>query len=165
MTSSERKKMEMKSKFGPWAGLFLVAGFLLYGGCTFVPFDYSDAGCVSLEGIPLSDQIGLRFRDVESNFEGTVVRRSFDSNQWTLEGNFSFPTQGYTVGEPSIIVRESWPEQVLITITFWSPKVISWVSSCNSDMPVTASFNAAPNAQITLSICNRPEPRCGCGSL
>jgi hypothetical protein len=154
----------MISKINRFIGggaLFLVAWLMLFGGCTYIPFDYTGAGCVELTAVPIPGQFGFQFSDETLGFEGTVIKGDPNSETWKVDGVFNFPTRGYTVGEPDIEVLGTWPQEVFISIPFWSPKVISWVCNADTEIPVSAKISAATNAQFTITICNRPEPRCG----
>lgn len=142
-------------------GVLLLVAWILTGGCTYIPFDYTTAGCVDLTAVPIPGQFGFQFTDETIGFEGTVIKSDPNSGTWKLEGVFNFPTQGYTVGEPDIEVLGTWPQQVVISIPFWSPKVISWVCNSDTEFPISANISAATNAEFAMQICNRPEPRCG----
>lgn len=153
--------MSMFRQLGRSIILLLLAWVLLEVGCTYVPFDFSTTGCSEATLMPFADAFGYTLAEESSGFEGTIVKHDVNSRAWDLEGNFSFPSRGYTVGTPEIEIVESWPEQVYIRIPIWSPKVLSFVCNSDTDIPVDATISAATNAEFKVLICSRPEPRCG----
>ena len=142
--------------------LLFVAGCILWGGCTYIPLDFSTVGCEEAVLTPFPDSYGFTILEETTGFEGTLVKNDPNSRIWRLEGVFTFPTKGYTVLEQKIVVRETWPEQVEITVYIRSPKVLSFVCSSNDNMPISAKITADTNAKFRMKMCFRPEPRCGC---
>jgi len=153
--------MSVLRQFGRGLVLLLLAWVFLEVGCTYVPLDFSTAGCGEATLTPFTDSFGYTLAEETSGFEGTLVKHDVNSRAWDLEGTFHFPTRGYTVGTPEIEILESWPEQVYVRIPIWSPKVITFVCNSDTEVPVNATIAAAANAEFKVLVCSRPEPRCG----
>ncbi len=135
---------------------------ILWGGCTYVPFSLEGIGCTEAVLTSFSDRYGCSIIEEVNGFQGTLTKKDLNTKTWILEGEFAFPTGGYSVLEPEAAVRETWPEQVEITIYVRTPKLLSFVCSTPAQVPVSAKITAEANAQFTVKVCSRPESRCGC---
>lgn len=153
--------MAMFRQFGRFAVLLVFAWAVLEVGCTYVPLDLDAFGCDEAVLTPFSGEFGYDIQGAAGAFAGTLVKHDVNSRAWDLEGEFNFPTRGYTVGTPEIEIVATWPEQVYITIPVWSPKAISFVCNADTRFPVNAVISAATNAEFKVLVCSRPEPRCG----
>ena len=96
----------------------LLAGLVL-GSCVL-------AGCpcgeeMPVELTPLSGPFGYH---VEGpwGLEGTLTKAELTDAVWRLEATFQFPSSGYTLLAPQVMVAESYPEQVSIEIPVLQPE-------------------------------------------
>ena len=141
--------------------LLFTAGLLLWGGCTFIPVELDGLGCDVVTLTPVPDRYGFAIQEEDLFFTGTIFKSDLDSQNWHLDGEFNFPTKGYSVLEPKVEVLPTWPQQVNITLSVRSPKLLSCVCSSDMKVPVSVKIKAATNAEFTMEICSLPESRCG----
>ena len=81
------------------------------------------AAPVTIAVIPESDS-QQEYRVSGMRFEGTLHTNGPEMIAvpvWRLTGTFTFPTGGYRLLEPEILVAESYPEQVTVTLGYVAP--------------------------------------------
>jgi len=83
------------------------------------------------------------------NFEGTLT---YSNGRWNLAGSFVFNTGGYAVAEPDIIIMESFPEQVIVTLTVTPPPPGAIVTQVITEVPVAAQFDVSEEAEIAVFV-------------
>jgi len=86
------------------------------------------------------------------NFEGVLFKENESDPKWKLEGSFVFNTGGYTVAEPEVVVMESFPEQVAITLTVTPPPFGAIVTQALTEVAVSAEIYASNEADFTVKI-------------
>ena len=85
-------------------------------------------------------------------FEGSLTKNQLSDQAWRMEGTFTFPTGGYTVETPVILVAESYPEQVSVTIKVNPPAPDVLVAQMVTVVPVTADITASNLALFKIRI-------------
>lgn len=147
------RKTTLKKTQNETIGLFLwlAGGMFLAGGCPCItPGNGSNDG-ESVRLTPYADRLGYALEGPH-DFVGSLTKQDVDDPEWHLEGDFTFPTAGYTVDEPDIRVAESYPEQVFVTITVTPPAPGSIVAQVITHVPVTADIAASNLAQFRILI-------------
>jgi hypothetical protein len=124
------------------------------------------AGCpcgtqtLPVELTPFSGVFGYRL-DGPYGFEGRLTKDSLDDADWVLEGTFYFPDSCYTVLGPQIIVRESFPEQVDVTMRVMLPRPDLGCLTVITEVPVSYRIRASNQAQFQIAVkeyCWSPTP-------
>ena len=100
---------------------------------------------------PFSGRFGY-YLEGPYNFVGSLTKENLTDQNWRLEGEFAFPTSGYTVGEPDVRIMESFPEQVFVTIEVTPPPPRLCVIQVITNVTVTAAIPASNQAQFTIHI-------------
>lgn len=85
-------------------------------------------------------------------FEGALTKSDINSPTWTLEGTFQFPTSGYSVLGPSILVAESFPEQVTIRMRVLLPPEGSAQLTVITPVTVRYTVDASNQASFNISV-------------
>ena len=83
---------------------------------------------------------------------GTITKDSEQDPTWKMDATLTFPTGGYTVGEPRIISTRSMPEQINITIPVSSPPPDAMVTQALTTVPVSKEFPGTNGATIRVFI-------------
>ena len=128
-----------------------VCAALFCGGCPRCDCDTGDGNAANVQMTPFSGRFGYGLSG-PFGFLGTLTKEQITDEAWRLEGNFAFPTGGYTVGTPVILVAESYPEQVSVTIPVTAPAPGSIVTQAISVVPVTADITASNGARFSIRI-------------
>lgn len=131
--------------------VWLACGALLLGGCPWIAPGNGNNEGESVRLTPYDDRLGYALEGPYS-FVGSLTKDDAGDPEWHLEGDFTFPTAGYTVDEPDIRIAESYPEQVFITITVTPPAPGSVVAQVITHVPVTADIAASNQAQFRILI-------------
>ena len=71
---------------------------------------------------------------------------------WELNASFLFPTSGYVVAEPEVIVRESFPEQVTFLLRVTPPPPDAVVLQVITEVPVQAVVEVDVNATFEVLV-------------
>jgi hypothetical protein len=85
-------------------------------------------------------------------FEGSLAKNQLSDAAWRLEASFTFPTGGYTVDAPVILVAESYPEQVSVSINVTPPAPGAIVTQVVTEVPVTADITASNGALFNIRV-------------
>lgn len=86
------------------------------------------------------------------SLDGTIIKDSESDTTWMLDATLTFPTGGYTVGEPRIISTRSLPEQVNITIPVTSPPADAMVTQALVTVPVQKEIAGTNGAQFRVFV-------------
>lgn len=86
------------------------------------------------------------------DLEGTITKDSPSDPDWTFDGSFVFTTGGYSVAEPEVVVMESFPEQVRITLPVTPPPPGAIVTQALEEVFVAASIYASNEAQFEVIV-------------
>lgn len=85
-------------------------------------------------------------------FDGSLTKENLGDAEWTLEGTFQFPTSGYAMLGPEILVMESYPEQVTVRMRVVPPPAGSVVLQVITPRTVTYKITASDQAAFTISV-------------
>jgi len=99
--------------------------------------------------LPFSGRFGYGLSGAFS-FTGTLTKQALTEPAWYLEGTFTFPTGGYAVGEPNIIVAESYPEQVSVTLGITAPPPDAMVTQVITQASISADIAVANGATFKI---------------
>lgn len=96
---------------------------------------------------------GLRYT-LEGPYDlvGTLSKSTAEDLTWELEAVLTVPTGGYTVSAPDIVIRESFPEQVVVNIYVETPSPGEAVAQVVGFIPVEAEISASTDASFEGSI-------------
>jgi hypothetical protein len=83
------------------------------------------------------------------DLSGTLVWTA-DTGEWEMEGSFTFPTGGYSVLPADILVAESFPEQVFITLKVLQPAPGAITTQALEEQAFSRTFQASSEARITM---------------
>lgn len=83
------------------------------------------------------------------DFEGTLTP---SGGEWQFEGTFAFTSSGYTVLGPDIQVRESFPEQVTVTLRVMVPRPGAVLLPVITEVPVSYRIAASSEATFTAEV-------------
>ena len=102
-----------------------------------------------------SDEADSTPTDTGYSFSGIYdLAATLDRTQegWVLDGSFTFPTSGYTVIGPEIVVLESFPEQVIIEFTVIPPAPDEIVLQVITMETFNATIDVSDQATFTLTV-------------
>lgn len=121
-------------------------------------FAAATAGCpcpchnnANVEMTPFSGRFGYGLEGPH-DFVGALTKEALTDANWSLEGEFTFPTGGYTVGEPEVMIAESYPEQVRVTIEVTPPAPGTIVTQVVTKVPVSAQIPASNEATFRIEV-------------
>ncbi len=131
--------------------LAMLLAALFLGGCPRCDCAQGETGNTNVQLTALSGRFGYGLSG-PYGFEGSLTKNQLADAAWRLEASFSFPTGGYTVDTPIILVAESFPEQVSVTIKVTPPAPGTIVTQAVTEMPVTADITASNAAVFNIRI-------------
>ena len=123
-------------------------------------------GCVEtpVQLIPFSGRFGYGLRG-PFDFTGELTKDSLEEAAWRLTGTFNFPTSGYGLLEPEIIIRESYPEQVSVIFRINAPAPDAPVLLVYTSVTVSAEIAVANGATFDMTVVTCTPPLSGEGEL
>lgn len=99
------------------------------------------------------------------DFTGELTKDSLEDPAWRLTGTFNFPSSGFEVLEPEIIIRESYPEQVSVTFRINAPAPDAPVLQVYTSITVSAEIAVANGATFEMTTVTCTLPLSGEGEL
>ena len=143
--------MNMHTVFrAAWVAASLLVA-MLASGCPRCDCGKGDETGAIVQMTPFSGRFGYGLSG-PYGFLGSLTKDQLTDPAWRLEGNFVFPTGGYTVEDPVIIVLESYPEQVSVNIKVTPPPPDAIVTQMVTVVPVTADITASNEAKFTIRV-------------
>ena len=124
---------------------------LSVSGCPRCDCGQGDGTGGNVQMTPFSGRFGYGLSGA-FGFEGSLTKNQLSDQAWRMEGSFTFPTGGYTVETPVILVEESYPEQVSVTIKVNPPAPDAIVTQVVTVVPVTADITASNQALFNIRI-------------
>lgn len=123
-------------------------------------------GCVEtpVELIPFSGRFGYGLSG-PFDFTGELTKDTLEDAAWRLTGTFNFPTSGYELLEPEIIIRESYPEQVSVIFRINAPAPDAPVLMIYTSVTVSAEIAVANGATFDITTVTCTPPLSGEGEL
>jgi hypothetical protein len=145
---TEVKTMNVNLLFRAGLALLVV---LVAGGCPPKDCGQGNETTTDVTMTPFSGRFGYGLSG-PIGFVGTLTKDQLTDPAWHLEGSFSVPTGGYAVEAPEIIVAESYPEQVSVTLRVTVPAPDAIVTQMAGVIPVAADITASNEAKFTIQI-------------
>ncbi len=99
----------------------------------------------------LSGRYGYAFEG-PLGLQGTITKASPEDAEWVIEGSFLFPTGGYTLLAPEIVVAESMPEQIFLRLNVLTPSPNAVVTQALEERPFSHRVAASNEAAFTLTL-------------
>jgi hypothetical protein len=124
---------------------------LFSAGCPRYDCERGDETGANVQMVPFSGRFGYGLSG-PYGFLGSLTNYQLTDQAWRLDGSFVFPTGGYTVDEPVILVAESYPEQVSVTLRVTPPAPDAIVTQAVSVVPVTADITASNEARFNIRV-------------
>ncbi len=143
--------MNMHTAYRSGMCLALLLAALFMGGCPRCDCGLGEAGNTNVQLTPFSGRFGYGLSG-PYGFEGALTKNQLSDAAWRLEASFSFPTGGYTVDTPIILVAESYPEQVSVSIKVTPPAPGTIVTQAVTEVPVTADITASNGALFNIRV-------------
>ena len=76
---------------------------------------------------------------------------------WVFDASLTFPTGGYSVGEPEVLVKKSLPEQVDISIPVTPPAKDAIVTQALVTKSVRTTLNVSDGAQFSVYVVQQSQ--------
>ncbi len=143
------------------AGLAASAIFvaLVAGGCLRCDCGQGNETGANVQMTPFSGRFGYGLSGT-FGFLGSLTKDQLTDQAWRLEASFTFPTGGYSVDAPVIMVAESDPEQVSVVLRVTAPAPDAVVTQVVTVVPVTADITASNEARFTIRITSSAGVSC-----
>ena len=90
--------------------------------------------------------------------EGTLTKDEASGGNWVLDAWFAFPSAGYEVGEVEVVVGESYPEQVWITIPVSAPGPGCGCAAVITVVPVQTTIQVSDGASFSIEVRETVRP-------
>ncbi len=121
-----------------------------------------ESGCVDepVRMMPFSGRFGYGLAGA-FGFTGSLTKQALTDPAWLLEGTFTFPTGGYAVALQEILIAESYPEQVSVTIVVTPPPPNVPVPQVITQASVTAEIAVANGATFKIRTLTCPPGEIG----
>ncbi len=148
---TEVKVMNMHAVFRSSLCLALLSTTLLLGGCPPCDCGKGEETTGNVQLTALSGRFGYALSG-PYGFQGTLTKNRLSDAAWRLDASFAFPTEGYTVNPPVILVAESYPEQVSVTIKITPPPSYAIVIRKVTEVPVHADITASNGALFNIRV-------------
>ncbi|NLN92072.1 MAG: hypothetical protein GX130_02025 [Candidatus Hydrogenedens sp.] len=125
---------------------------ILLTGCHIVSASDWDTKGENIPLTPLEDGTGYSLYSSVYGLQGTLTKKPDSKEPWKLEGKISLPSSGYNLKEPEILVAESYPEQVSITLTVVPPPRGTIVLPAFFWYSFEAEIQASAEAQFSVKL-------------
>jgi hypothetical protein len=148
---TEVKVMNMHIVFRSGLCLVLLTATLFLGGCPPCDCGKGEESTGNVQLTPLSGRFGYGLSG-PYGLQGTLTKNRLSDAAWRLEASFSFPTEGFTVATPVVLVAESFPEQVTVTLKVTPPPSYAIVLRKVTEVPVSTDITASNSALFNIRV-------------
>lgn len=131
--------------------MLTLLGALLVSAGACCTGSHSDRASAGVKVTPIAGQLGYALAGPHG-FKGTIAKADADAKEWTLSAKFVFPSAGYTVGKPVILVQKSLPEKVFVTFSVTPPALDAVVAQVITEVPVNETIRVSNKATFVVTI-------------